>query len=75
MLAEQLTNRNRLLYELATVCAQIAQVDQFELLVKSSDNNDDIESNNSNIINENSNNNNNEMAAINNSWLSVIKVF
>ncbi|KAI6175062.1 Phosphodiesterase [Aphelenchoides bicaudatus] len=36
-------NKNRLLYELALTCAQIAQVDQFELLVRSDNGTFDVD--------------------------------
>ena len=38
MLSDNITNRNRLLYELALSCAQVAQVEQFELVVPASAN-------------------------------------
>lgn len=72
MLAEHSNNQNRLLYELASVCAQIAQVDQFELLVKNAINED--ESSNL-LINKNSTvTNKNLTINLDGSWLSVIKV-
>uniref|UniRef100_A0A1I8BKN6 DUF58 domain-containing protein n=1 Tax=Meloidogyne hapla TaxID=6305 RepID=A0A1I8BKN6_MELHA len=38
MLSDNIVNRNRLLYELALSCAQVAQVEQFELVVPASAN-------------------------------------
>jgi len=42
MLSDNIVNRNRLLYELALSCAQVAQVEQFELVVPASANEADF---------------------------------
>ncbi|KAL7070807.1 hypothetical protein ACQ4LE_009992 [Meloidogyne hapla] len=51
MLSDNIVNRNRLLYELALSCAQVAQVEQFELVVPASANEDEVNSINSSSTN------------------------